>query len=418
MIFFGFICFSKIREISGGRDTFHIHVMLAERPYTHEEILNIDKRIAMIFGAPMFLSQDNEHDKVLRWRIELAVMSLMKKGLIEERSDKYHLTEEGKELANKEASQMIRFFRFIQKLVHPAISPIISLFLHLFLGSLKIFGFLVTGSIGLLGDGLDSAIDGVSSIVVGIAMRINREAEATYLLLALMAITGGSIIISSSERLLNPAPLQEGSLALVIAGISIILCLGLYLYQRYSGYYNQSLPILTQSEDSKNHVLNASLVIIAVIASFFQVYFLDGIVGCFIGILILKGAWAILQDLRKLNQGGLINYEKYKLGAWKFYSNFRLGMLDTWILHQISNGITKQLELLNSFEKEFQPLKICTPDGDCFTFNYSYDKNTLLDHLKQLQVDEFIIEDINSFSLTELGEKKILKQKGRFRHKR
>lgn len=411
----GLIILGEAIRINMGRYTRHVLIFLNERSYSHREILEIDSRIAMMFGAPMFMYG---HNATHTWWNEKGLAYLEKKGYVKREDMTYSLTEKGKQPANDAAKQMIQFLRFITSLVRPVISPILSLLLHLFLGGIKIIGFVFTGSVGLMGDGLDSAIDGVSSIVVGIAMRIKKEAQATYFLILLMLITGITVIISSVSRILHPIALEEEMLAIMIAVLSIIICFLLYLYQRYSGYINQSLAILAQSEDSKNHVLNASLVLIAVSASYYQIYIIDGLVGCFIGFIILKGAYEVFQDLRKMSQGEYVDFEKYKLGFWKGFSKFQLQMFKNWILFQILNGRIDITSIETAFDMTFHPLTIRQRGGDDFTISYSYIKEELTEKIEELSDEELIqIANDGSYILTDKGRLQIEKAIKRHKHR-
>ncbi|MFX1285628.1 MAG: cation transporter [Promethearchaeota archaeon] len=413
---YGIIIMGEAIRINLERYTRHVLMFLNERPYSYHEILDIDSRIAMFFGAPMFLEE--ARNPIHTWWNQIGLTYLEKKEIIKKEEGLYSLTEKGKQPADDAVKQMIKFLRFVFSLTKPAISPILSLILHLFLGSLKLIGFVITGSISLLGDGLDSAIDGISSIVVGLSMKIKKEIQATYILIGLMVFTGIGVVFSSIDRILHPVGLAEEMLAITIAVISIIFCICLYLYQRYSGYINQSLAILAQSEDSKNHVLNALLVLIAIGADYFQIYILDGLVGCFIGFIILKGAYEIFQDLRSVSQGEAIDYEKYKLGVWKSYSRFQDRMLGNWVLYQILNG-TNQLNILESaFDNKFSPITLNHSQGDSFTINYSHDKEGLHDQINSLLENKLIQKQDSSLVLTNAGKKQILKviarHRGRF----
>ena len=284
------------------------------------------------------------------------------------------------------------------------------------MGSLKLFGFVVTGSVGLLGDGLDSAIDGISSIIVSIAMRINREKQATYLLLSLMVITATTILFSSLERIITPTVLNEEIIAVMIAVLSIILCSSLYFYQRYSGYVNQNLVILAQSADSKNHVLNAVLVLIAIVGSIFQIYIFDGIVGCFISFLIFKGAYELYQDLKISDNGEKIDFEKYQLSVVKGYSRFRSNLLNSWIIFELN----LQAQTLESLEKKFcstfSPFTFRDSTGNQFLISYPYEKSDLTFKLQKLETDGLIVRAGDQIMLTATGIKKIQKAIRSFKH--
>ncbi len=415
-ITYGIVIMGEAVRINLERYTRHVLMFLNERPYSYQEILEIDSRIAMLFGAPLFLEESR--DPTHKWWNEVGLAHLQKKGFIKREGDIYSLTKKGKQPASDASQRMIRFLRILFSLAKPAISPILSLILHLFLGSLKLLGFVLTGSISLLGDGLDSAIDGVSSIIVGFSMRIRKETQAIYLLIILMFITGISIIYSSIDRIIHPIALEEEIIAFMVAVISIILCISLYLYQRYSGYINQSLAILAQSEDSKNHVLNAFLVLVAIGAGYFQLYFVDGLVGCFIGFIILKGAYDILQDLRSVSHGKGIDFEKYKLGVWKAINRFQDRMLANWILYQIHKGTDNLSDLESTFDRFFSPLTIYDGQGDSFTVNYSFDEEGFQHQINDLLEKDLLLKQDALLIFTDKGaqtiDKVIARHKGRF----
>ncbi len=345
-------------------------VALNEKPRTSQEIIDVVRRLSMRVGISIFLEEVENLEDFMKVRESMSYLEQVDMIQVDE-NQIYSLTDSGKIEAQKYTKGMYSFFAAARSLTNPGVSPALSLVFHLFLGTIKLIGYTITGSMSLFSDGLDSAIDGISSIIIGFAMRINKEKQATYLLLVLMLITGFITIQQSINRLLmiilleNIIALKEEILAINIAGLSIILCALLYLYQRFSGYANRNLTILAQSEDSKNHVLNASLVLLAVFAGYLAVitdftilYSIDGLVGCFIGLIIMIGAYEIFQDLRAEAEGEEIDYEKYKLGAWKQYDRVQNRILDLWILWKVEKGLKIYTSLEQSFDQDFQPIVI------------------------------------------------------------
>lgn len=414
ILIFGINILAEARKVTMNRYSEHILIMLNDHPHSIEEIIEIDSRIAMLFGAPMFFSDERSIKHL--WYNQLGIENLLMKGYIIQKNGLFELTSKGRTIADEKVKGMISFLRFITSLTNPKLSPILSLIVHLVLGTLKISGFLITGSIGLLGDGIDSTLDGVSAIIVGITMKIKKEIYSTYILLLMMVISGLGILFSSLNRIVNPIPLEEENLAIGIALLSIVICLLLYLYQRYSGYINQNLTILTQSEDSKNHVLNAVLVLIAVSAEYLQIYIFDGIVGCFIGLLILKGAYNLSLDLRSIQQGEDIDFSKYKLGVWKAYNKFRYKMIKNWILYQILKNIDNEGSLCKSFNQTFRSILITHSQGDSFRIDSGYTIKDFQFELEKLIRSNLVDEREGVLSLTESGERTILREITRFNH--
>ncbi len=415
VIVYGINILSEARRSNLGHFIHHILILLNGQPQTYEEILNLDSRLAMLFGAPMFFRENP--DSTHLWINYHGVSFLQMEGLARKQKNLYYLTEKAIAKADKEARGMIRFFSSIKALTQPAISPLLSLVIHLILGSLKLIGFVLTGSVGLLGDGVDSAIDGISSIVVTIAMSIKRETEATYLLIILMAFSGLGILISSVTRLINPTPINEGDFGVLVAIISIIVCFSLYIYQKYSGYINRSLTILAQSEDSRNHVLNALLVLLAIAASELQIYLVDGIVGCFIGILVLRGAWEIFSDLRSYNQGENIDFGKYQLGIWKSYNRFQYRMLEKWVLYQIYQDLRTFDVIAKKFLYDFQPIIIKESQGEPYMVKFRHNEDDIKQALVTLEHKKLIAHSRERYLITDEGSDQIRKYRARYNHK-
>jgi len=411
---FGLTIIGECIKLSPSRYIEHILVSLNERPLSWEEVLMIDNRIAMLFGAPIFLFES--HNVKHTWFNIVGINYLLKRHLVKQENGLYYLTDLGVPLADARAKGMLRMFRFLKHLTRPSLSPIFSLFFHLFLGSLKLFGFIITGSISLLGDGLDSAIDGISSILVSIAIRIKREIEVCYFLIFLMVISSIIIIYSSFNKIIHPEYLNEELLAFVIALISIMMCLSLYFYQRYSGYINQNLAILVQSEDSRNHVLNATLVLVAFIGNSIDLLIIDGLVGFFIGIMILRGAYELYQDLTCLKNGEDVDFEKYKLGITRGFDRFRLKMFDNWILFQIYRGYSTILQLTNQFQIAFRPIQIKHSNGDFYNINFPFKHEDLNIKLKKLSEENFIQVQEQIVKLTDKGTKRIESEIRSFRN--
>ncbi len=412
IIIYGINILSETRKSSYDHFTHHILILLNSRPHTYEEMLTLDNRIAMLFGAAMFFRENLDPEHL--WINYHGIRFLQIEGLVREEGGLFHLTEKAIPRADRQAQKMVRFFTAIKSLAQPSISPLLSLVIHLVLASLKLFGFVLTGSVGLLGDGIDSAIDGVSSIIVTIAMWIKRETEATYLLIILMAVSGVGILVSSITRIMDPTPIAEGNFGVLVAVISIIACFLLYIYQKYSGYINRSLTILAQSEDSKNHVLNASLVLLAIAASEFQIYIIDGFVGCFIGFLVLRGAYEIFTDLRSYNKGDEINFGKYKLGLWKSFNRFQYRMLQKWVLYQIFKNYNTTEMIQERFSLDFQPIVIKESHGKPFLIKFGYKEEDIKQALKELEIKKLVQMNQNVYSLSEEGEEQVRKGKARY----
>ena len=393
-----------------------ILILLKETPRTHDEIFDFLKRLLMQFGASIFLHNVQEIKEFEK--IDSALDFLIEDNKIEMNEfGVYSLTDSGQREANKYTKGMNYFLSFLSSMAHPSISPIFSLILHIFLGILKIFGYFITGSVSLLSDGLDSTLDGASAIIVGISMKIKREIYGLYLLLILMIFTGLVILLQGIDRIVAINPLEDINIIFLIAIISIILVGLLYIYQRYSGYRNRNLTILAQSEDSKNHILNASLVIIAGIFGNFGFYFVDGFVAFFIGLLILYSSYNLFQDIKKQEKNEAINYEKYKLGMWKRYDKMQSEMLKLWILYTLKDSSKNTSQINDLFLNNFAPIKINLNEERIFSLSSSLDLHILQNQIKGLSESNLIVKDGLLYNISEQGLELLMNEISKQKHR-
>ncbi|MFX1255539.1 MAG: cation transporter [Promethearchaeota archaeon] len=375
-------------------------IALKESPLTYQQIISLPSRLTLSFGFDVFFYELENIPEVLR--IEEGLSSLVKDGLIQFDGEVYSLTELGREQAEEYSKGIYKFFQLLNFISKVSLPPILSLVFHLFLGTLKIAGFLFTGSVSLLSDGIDSVMDGITSIGVSIGIRIKKEAAITYLLVLLMIISGLSILLEGVTRVIFPLVLEEESIVVIIAIIGILLCLFLYFYQRFIGVYRQNLAILAQSTDSRNHVFNGLLVLVAVVAGNFQLYFIDGLVACFIGLLILKGAYELFQDLRAQAEGEEIDYEKYKLIVWKRYDQMQDRTIGLWLLHKVQNGSSTLGTLKHAFDEDFQPIIIRTGEDEQI-IQSPHKKTHLKKQIKKLEEEGLLKEYYEMIEITEKG---------------
>lgn len=334
---------------------------LNEKSLVLEELVDEFMKFEISFGGPSFLfdSEDNPNYQLMKLTVLEDLDFFQKNEMVIKKDEMYHITPKGEEVAKYFADRWKSVSRLANKFFSPSTPPLISLIFHFILGILKLVGFALTGSVGLLGDGIDSTIDGISSIIVSISIRIKKERIASYLLLLLMIASGVGILYESINSIIETVriggQLDAPVFALVVASVSIFLCFILYLYQRVVGYTIKNFTILVQSEDSKNHILIGLLVLTGVIAGYFNFFILDGIVGLVIGLLILRGCYTIFQDIRAVSKGETIDFEKYKLGMWKRFDRFRANKIGLWILLMLQKGVNKIEDLENNFNTKFRP---------------------------------------------------------------
>jgi Co/Zn/Cd efflux system component len=119
--------------------------------------------------------------------------------------------------------------------------------------------------------------------------------------------------------------------------LSALVCVVLYAYQRYVGLRSGSLALITQSVDSRNHVIVAIGVTAGLVASLLRFSLLDTLVGLAVAILMLKSAVELLIELARSWDEEEIDLSRYKLGLVERYEQFRQAQVRDWMLYLVSS---------------------------------------------------------------------------------
>jgi hypothetical protein len=88
---------------------------------------------------------------------------LVSRGWVVQNDGLYALTEEGRKAASKALAEVERTRKRVDTLATPENASRLTLIVHLFLAALKLPAGILSGSVGLLNDAIDTLLDGVSS---------------------------------------------------------------------------------------------------------------------------------------------------------------------------------------------------------------------------------------------------------------
>ena len=204
--------------------------------------------------------------------------------------------------------------------------------MHFLLAAVKLPAAILSGSIALLNDGLDTLLDGVSSVLVYFGIRWKRERMANILLIVFMFGTGGWTLTEAIRGFFEQPSLTVDWLAVAAALVSGALCTGLRALQRFVGLRSASPALITQSVDSRNHVIVAVGVLAGLGASALRFPWLDRIVGLTIALLVLKSAVDLLIEVIRARGNEEIDFSRYRFGVAKRYKSFRTHQFRSWLL--------------------------------------------------------------------------------------
>jgi len=177
--------------------------------------------------------------------------------------------------------------------------------------SIKGVAALITGSVGLLSDALESLVNLTAAIVALIALRIaERPADenhdfghgkAEYLSAGveggMVFLAAGAIVWTSVQRLMDPVPLERTGIGLTLAAVAAVLNLVVGLALIRGGRQHRSIVLVADGKHLLTDVWTTAGVLVGVgLVAIFDLEILDPIVALLVGVNIL---WMGYQLLRR-----------------------------------------------------------------------------------------------------------------------
>lgn len=170
---------------------------------------------------------------------------------------------------------------------------------NIFLFLIKFFIGIVSQSQAMIADSINSATDIFASLMTFIGSKISSvpndedhnfgHGKAEYIFSMLISISmmalSVKIFYDSLVSVINNSKIIFSKTLIIVCIITILTKLGLYIYTKVINKEN-NLLVRANMIDHRNDILLTSLTLIAIILSYFNIYWFDGVVGMFIGIWI------------------------------------------------------------------------------------------------------------------------------------
>ena len=243
----------------------------------------------------------------------------------------------------------------------------LSIIVVLFIGIVKGFVGLSTGSISLIAQAVDSVKDIISLIAVVAGFRISKKEPSerfTYgyykieniislILSTLILVTGGQILRESILQIINPTQI---SMPIIAASVAIVSIPIIYWLQRYTEGVAEDInsqSLRNQASDFMVDIYSSIIVLIGVFASIFGYPSVEGVAGSIISLLVIKMGlsltWDSLLGLMDAveNPDRIIKIKEIAesiKGVREAY-NIRLRSTGTFCMGEISIGVDKELHV-------------------------------------------------------------------------
>lgn len=174
----------------------------------------------------------------------------------------------------------------------------------------KVIIGIITGGISVIADGINNLTDASSSIITFIGFKISErpgDADHPYgharseyiagmIVSILVAVVGIELFRSSVEKIINPEEIKFKIITIVILILSILIKLWQSKFYNKIGKKIDSIAIMATGTDSRNDVITTAAVLLVLMVYKLTSYNLDGYVGCFIALFIIKSGIGLVKE--------------------------------------------------------------------------------------------------------------------------
>lgn len=324
-----------------------------------EEIRENFFAFARYFGAfaPLYQHTQTDYDAFLQ-ELSQNLDKMVNLGWVNRLEERYALSEIGFQQASEHLAGVRKAASLLRNLMQPQSVSKVGVAVHLMLAALKLPAAILSGSVGLLNDAADTLLDGLASLMVYFGIRYAKELAVNVILVLIMLVTGSLAFFEAVRRFFIPFEPSVDWFTFLSALVSAIVCMGLGFYQRYVGLKSGNMALITQSVDSRNHVIVAVGVILGLIASLLRFTLLDTVIGVCVSLLILKSGIELAVELIRSRSGEVTDLSRYEMGWVKKYHEFKQSQLRDWLLFlvdthraQTQAGLLAEASKALDFEK-------------------------------------------------------------------
>lgn len=186
----------------------------------------------------------------------------------------------------------------------------LALFVNIFLFFIKAGAGIVSNSIAVISEAVNSLTDIIASIAIRYSVRLSRqkpdkkhqfghaaaEPLAAFIVAAFALVAGIKVIEESVKRIIDPQDLKITAAIFGILIINILVKIVLNRYQIKIGKLFNSAAVKAAAVDSINDVLASTLALLGIICASFGFKFIDGVAGILVAFFILKSGYEVAKE--------------------------------------------------------------------------------------------------------------------------
>jgi hypothetical protein len=356
----------------------------------------------------------SKHERNHPFDIPTEIETLLKEGLVTASEGGYELTDQGRSTAEQSAETIEKGAQWVKaNILNPKAAARNTVVADLFLAVIKLGAALFSGSVGLLADGADAAVDTGSAAAVWVGMKVNKEVLATVVIVCMMEVTGVTVGYESVTKIIDiprgmVQPLVRPYLVIIVEGVALIFAAILCFYQGFTGKRFGSLALISQSIDSKNHIYVAVAVITGAVFSLVGIYFVDALIGLYVSFKIVKDGLGLSREVISSFKGEPVDFSKYEVLLEKRWKKGHEDAVRTWVLYLSRDGALTREELIATLESTLKSsyIPLVTEFGFAPGTSYNFEEQfeqlvgpLLAKGALKLEGDTFLLTEAGSSDL-------------------
>jgi len=317
-------------------------------------------------------------------------------GLIEDKKGVFSLTEQGQDLLEKANELLLSRRREVKFFINEKTILIISLLCLVFLSFLKILMGLNSGSDALFNEGMENFTDIIKIFIIYLSMKFQKDRLGSIIIMMFMLLTGILLMITSILSLISNEIVKPDLYTFIIVSISIGLNYFLMHYKKIVGKLSANFSLLTDAKDNINNIRLSTGVLIGLLFSLGNIYYIDSIIGTFISAIIIYDGVITLREL--ILAGEDIKIDAFKLKIDEKFDNW----ISYWILKTLHD---KPLSKENLNDRFIQALDKGYKYYDVFAIIEFYDiqKTGIKKILEEMEREGLFIQKDHKIRLTNKG---------------
>jgi cation diffusion facilitator family transporter len=188
-------------------------------------------------------------------------------------------------------------------------ASLVSLILNVILFGFKLWAGILSNSVALIADAWHTLSDSISSIAVFIGLRFSSrpadenhpyghgraEIIAAIIVGVLLAVIGFNFLIESILKLRHHEPVNYGTIAIVITAISIVVKEAMAQYSIIIGKKTKSGSLQADGWHHRSDAISSVVILVGIFLGR-SWWWIDGVLGIIVSLMLFYATYVILRD--------------------------------------------------------------------------------------------------------------------------